>query len=1257
MVGLRGRPRRATGAANAGAVPVTHDASSNGAGATPAPPPPPTPTRLRCPVQGCTARARLTLTPPPSIAVVSAFTNHVREAHKGAQWDDNDAALLPLITHTSNRGDNRVLQCPSCCKPFTAKLLKKHVWECNNPFKWKMDARHRQELAPAVLEKLAHTPAPQSVPAALRRRVCTVVTHLLHRCNDEALIVEVREGWAHALVAFHCLCTRKSAPPHGRYKDCTMAERVTWFEEGHFSRLFSYYGEAERSRARLARKKRGQSSRSRAKRNAQRCVDLLKEAAVSKAAHAVGSTMRIATLADEAEVEAKYKTMMDRREPAPVPNPKRGSRMSDIFTDRMLETLNKLDPKKAAGAFAISPSVLKTLVQPKTHSAGFLAVTGIEADARMAAEQHGMKIDPSAWLGAKEMASFAMAFLDGTFARDSFIVKDVFLASRGVPLVDDTKGKMRPIGIPCPWKSACSSSLVREHKERLIAVLGDQQVCLQRNAIDKTAHLLRARMRADEEHDDDASRFEMMTVSVDISGAFDNAPRPTMMEHVNKHLPMLARYVHLMLAQSTVVYTQGEKYHQQVGVIQGEPLSPVLFALLTVAPLKLALEAMCPTQAPDYRYRDDPIAMGYADDSTFYGPREQVLAGVATYAEHITAVGLTIETKVTKNFAWPLSASTRTSYSDNEEETITVQYKDETMQGGQGSFDLHLRNGDTGTAVLGVPIGDDAHVGAYMGAKRQGWAARLDALLDLPNVRRRGPRTSTAFEPGVQCAMYIARKCETHRLMFYLRTVPAAQWRHVMRQAADDMRAFVLKLSGCELELVEMSPYAKIMAAQPLSAHGFGLTDPTNIADIALGCSLAQCIDFLKAHTSTRHVYNHWRGMPPVSVSGVHAATEPPLLPLDHTEAACTTDYAGALTRLWGMVPKYLTHVYTDMAELAKSDTFPTSLLTDIEKLQHSLSKGRHRTVLLSLEDHVTVNVEEASSDDVRTRRHEALQLSHIATAAAAPAGKRALGSHTGAILNLLPMYPGRQVDNGTFRLFTIHMLRLWPDTTQDARGPYRTVTQCPHCNHSMFNFHVHALACPSIGAAGLMWTKRHDRCIDPVMHMLSKVCCDAPHKEPAGTNPDRNTRPDIEFRTLNANVTCGYDVVKIGKYNCADLSIACIDKGLILNSRTPPVAERPWVSRRQHKEQKHSAGGTHVCLPIVATVLGALDPYFTKWMVDAVESPPLGPMERKYDVRQFFSTFLITLWRYNFYIYEKYVARLSGVDDLSSASLPPRLG
>ena len=100
-----------------------------------------------------------------------------------------------------------------------------------------------------------------------------------------------------------------------------------------------------------------------------------------------------------------------------------------------------------------------------------------------------MQIDPSAWLGAEEMASFATAILEGVFARDSFLVKDVFLASRGVPLMDDTKGKMRPIGIPCPWKSVCSSTLVREHKELLLEKLGDQQVCLQRNAIDQTAHL------------------------------------------------------------------------------------------------------------------------------------------------------------------------------------------------------------------------------------------------------------------------------------------------------------------------------------------------------------------------------------------------------------------------------------------------------------------------------------------------------------------------------------------------------------------------------------------------------------------------------------------------------------------------------------------------------------------------------------------------------------------------------------------------
>jgi len=336
---------------------------------------------------------------------------------------------------------------------------------------------------------------------------------------------------------------------------------------------------------------------------------------------------------------------------------------------------------------------------------------------------------------------------------------------------------------------------------------------------------------------------------------------------------------------------------------------------------------------------------------------------------------------------------------------------------------------------------------------------------------------------------------------------------------------------------------------------------------------------------------------------------------------------------------------------MTDSDTFPTSLLTSFGKLQHLLSKGRHRAVLLELEQEVTVDVPvgNASTPAQRTLRAEGLQLSHIATAGAAPAGKDALGSHTGAILNLVPIYPGKEVNNGAFRLFIIHMLRLWPDTTI-APGPYRT--KCPLCDKDIFNFHVHALSCNKISGI-----RRHDKSLEPVVHAVTKVGCDAPHVEPSGTDPDSDSRPDVEFRMTNTNVACGYDVVKIGKYNCADISFAKIAKELIIQRVSPPESERPWIPRRQAKEQKHSIG-PHVCLPIVASVLGALDPYFTKWLVDAVANAPASFRDThgKLDVRQFFSKFLVTVWKENYYMYDKYISRLSGVEDISESALPPRL-
>ena len=436
------------------------------------------------------------------------------------------------------------------------------------------------------------------------------------------------------------------------------------------------------------------------------------------------------------------------------------------------------------------------------------------------------------------------------------------------------------------------------------------------------------------------------------------------------------------------------------------------------------------------------------------------------------------------------------------------------------------------------------------------------------------------------------------------------------------------------------------MAAQPLRKQGFGLTDPTSIADIALGCSLAQCIEFVGAHAPTRHLQDHWRSLPPVTVSGPDAELEPPLLQLDHTETSCTIDYTDALTRVWDMVPKYLTDAYDNMAAIAKSDTFTTSLLTDLNKLQNLMSDGRHRNVLKSLKHHIHIDVPRGNDSTAaeRTHRHEALQLGHIITAAE----EGPFGSHTGALLNLLPLHPGHIISNAAFRLFTISMLRLWPDTTSYPR-PY--CEKCSLCNNTMFNYHVHALgACPKIAKS-----RRHDMCLDPFVDLIKRLGCDMPHKEPPGTDPDCNTRPDIEFRKSNTSVTCGYDVVKIGDRNCADLTVVSLNKNLVIDHMSPPEAERPWIPARKDKENKHSVG-SHKCLPLVSTVLGALDPDFTRWLMEVVNSLPDENKIGRSVLRKFYIKFQTTLWTHNCYMYDKYISRLGSVEGISDASLPPRL-
>ena len=1231
MSGRSTTRRRGLGPANDEAGP----SAGHGAEATPAQhaqPQTSTTQQLTCPVPQCNVRH--------TIKVYSNLTNHCTHirSHE-TRWEKDDprlAHLLPIVPRNTTateaqQGLKVAHQCTICHQPYVftdKKTRNNHAWSCARPFKWSLTDKNM--LNEDEVRAMANTWAPDTIPATLRADVGRVISHLMYLANQNT--GHRRPRWLLLLVAFHGWCLRKSG---AKANDSTMNNRIQMFIDGQWENLRADHKRATDQRAAYGKKKKTASHTSHKKHNAFRSIQLMKEGSVTKASNTISSTMRVADLSNEANIKEKYEEHMGKKADNEPDPPSDQCPQVELKEADILLTTSKLNGRKSSGAFGISPSALKCMMHPDVHPPGLLET---------------LEFEDSPKLSANILTTFLNNLIDGTVNRESFIVQEVFLASRGIPLYDSKKNKLRPIGIPCPWLNVCSSTIARIYKQKFIEVLGDQQLCLQRNGVDKIIHTKRARYEKDMEDPTAAHEAAVTDAKGDISKAFDGALRPNVTKLVYDAVPEIAKYAYLLYCRPTTVYTQGEVYSQEVGVLQGEPLSPFFFSITTVEALKAAKDAM--KQVPnttEYAHHEHPIAHGFADDSTFVGTHAQIVAGITAYATHMHKQGFKMETKVTKNVAWPLSPAIRADHQQNGTTTIPIQYG--TSE--EDTFDLHIDTQSTGTITLGSPVGDDNHVQTTMEAHQQHWARRLDDMLALADIPKRLTKAyavtgaSSSFEPGVQCALYMARTCEIPRLMFYMRTVPASQWRTSLEAAATAMQNFLLRLTkrSDNMTVHDMSPYARIMMSQPLRSNGFGLTDPLGIADIALGNSIVHSLDFMATHQPIRDIQDHWRALPSIQVRR-NDDVDPPVTikALDHTEAECTPNYRDSLSRLWDMVPIYMSPSYSDMAKLAESDSFPPTLLTKLNKTQNLMSRGRHNVMLTSLEQELKVSVPGGANAATLIQRHQHLQLTHIAKAAACGPTPHTTSSITAAMLTVLPLYPALERDCRTLRLFTIDWLRLWPAPPD----PY-TAT-CPLCNVRMFNPVIHALSCQ--GCSGKR-THRHDAAAKIIHEDIIPLTCNAAHLEPPpGNNPDNNERPDIQFQNADPNNPSTSVGTNVEGYTCSDITFTTIRVQQAVTAVAPPEADSVWARPRNQKYDKHSVDG-HVCLPMVFSVFGAFDPKAMDWMRKAIASSPFPIAKQRFRFSTYHSKLSYIIWKHNLYIYNHYYRRMQSANSSLAATLP----
>ena len=174
---------------------------------------------------------------------------------------------------------------------------------------------------------------------------------------------------------------------------------------------------------------------------------------------------------------------------------------SIVFSDDDIrDTLKGLNVRTHAGPFAISASALRCLlfsgaVNEHLQHQHAVVQGNVETD-------DDMKTRQAELMASQQVATFLNRFVAHRQDRNSFLIRNVFLSSIGVPLCEVEKRKTRPIGIPCTWQKMVSLTLARKNKMRFLEALGPQQMGLQPNAIDKVTHLIRARIQKDLERTD-----------------------------------------------------------------------------------------------------------------------------------------------------------------------------------------------------------------------------------------------------------------------------------------------------------------------------------------------------------------------------------------------------------------------------------------------------------------------------------------------------------------------------------------------------------------------------------------------------------------------------------------------------------------------------------------------------------------------------------------------------------------------------------